>query len=246
MVTIATDHSDGLWAITSYFNPVGYRRRIENYRHFRERLPVPLVAVELAYHSEFELGDGDADILVRLRGRDVMWQKERLLNIALEALPETCTKVAWIDCDVIFADEKWPEKAIGLLDRASLIQLFSRVHYMPPDVPPESICPDVAEARRVSLASAIAAGLPATECFDDADRRIGGAVDFVDGDLFHLWHGKLVNRRLRERHVELRKFEFDPTLDIALAENSAWRWSSDKPGMHAFLRERFASRQEDG
>ena len=46
---------DGLWAITSYFNPVSYRSRRENYRLFRERLPVPIVTVELAYGADFEL-----------------------------------------------------------------------------------------------------------------------------------------------------------------------------------------------
>ena len=65
----------GLWAITSYFNPIGYRRRPANYRLFRERLNVPLVTVELAYGPDFELTQSDADILVQLRGEDVLWQK---------------------------------------------------------------------------------------------------------------------------------------------------------------------------
>ena len=44
-----------LWAITSYFNPVGYQRRLENYRIFRQRLTVPLVTVELSFAPVFEL-----------------------------------------------------------------------------------------------------------------------------------------------------------------------------------------------
>jgi hypothetical protein len=43
----------GLWAITSYFNPMGYRRRLANDRVFRENLNVPLVTIELAYGPEF-------------------------------------------------------------------------------------------------------------------------------------------------------------------------------------------------
>src|SRR5690349_10101249 len=81
-----------LWAITSYFNPLDYRRRRQNYRAFRERLPLPLLTVELAYRSP-ELAAGDADLLVQLRGRDVMWQKERLLNIAVARLPPECDRV---------------------------------------------------------------------------------------------------------------------------------------------------------
>jgi hypothetical protein len=47
--------AEGLWAITSYFNPMKYQRRRANYRLFRERLGVPLVTVELAYGPDFEL-----------------------------------------------------------------------------------------------------------------------------------------------------------------------------------------------
>ena len=53
----------GLWAITSYFNPMGYRRRLENYRIFREHLQVPLLTVELGYGRALDLNHGDADIL---------------------------------------------------------------------------------------------------------------------------------------------------------------------------------------
>src|SRR5262245_37018879 len=69
----------GLWAITSYFNPARYRRKLQNYRVFRERLAVPLVTAELAFDG-FDLDAGDAEVLVRVRGGDVLWQKERLLN----------------------------------------------------------------------------------------------------------------------------------------------------------------------
>src|SRR5579863_3245032 len=96
-----------LWAITCYFNPAGYRRRLANYRLFREHLIVPLVTIELAYEGNFALDDEDAEILVRLRGKDILWQKERLLNIALNALPNSCRKVAWLDCDIIFGANDW-------------------------------------------------------------------------------------------------------------------------------------------
>src|SRR5690606_20133502 len=86
-----------LWALTSYYNPVRYRRRRENYRAFRDHLDVPLVAVEMETDGVFDLVPGDADILVQIAGGDVLWQKERLLNIALGALPSACRKVAWID-----------------------------------------------------------------------------------------------------------------------------------------------------
>src|SRR5207248_771616 len=104
-----------LWAITSYFNPMQYQRRRANYRLFRKYLRVPLVAVELSYGPDFELTGADADILIQLRGKDVMWQKERLLNVALSALPTDCHKVIWTDCDIIFETEDWSERVNRLL-----------------------------------------------------------------------------------------------------------------------------------
>ena len=97
-----TDLHSKLWAITCYFNPMRYRRRLANFRIFRECLQVPLVVVELTFGSEFELQAQDAEILIQLRCGAILWQKERLLNLALKALPNGCNKVAWLDCDIMF------------------------------------------------------------------------------------------------------------------------------------------------
>src|SRR4051794_25701615 len=122
-----------LWAVTCYFNPVGYRRRLANYREFRRRLAAPLVTVELSYRGDFELRPGDADRLNQLRGRDVLWQKERLLNVALRALPASCRYVAWLDCDVIFSRDDWPADAARLLEQYRVVQLFRRLYHLPHD-----------------------------------------------------------------------------------------------------------------
>jgi hypothetical protein len=127
----AANREAALWGITCYFNPAGYRRRLANYRVFRERLGVPLVAIELAYGPHFELNHNDAEILVQLRGRDILWQKERLLNVALQKLPSSCRKVVWLDCDVVFEANDWAERTSLLLDRFMLVQPFSHLHLMP-------------------------------------------------------------------------------------------------------------------
>ncbi len=163
-----------LWAITSYFNPVGYWRRLANYKLFRERLNIPLVAVELAYGPNFELNDDDAEILIQLRSQDIMWQKERLLNVALRALPKKCKKVVWVDCDIIFERRDWPEQVCRLLDRFVIVQSFSHAHYVPRDCKPEEIRLSNAEIVRPSLAYGVASGLPARTCFgEDSERGYG-------------------------------------------------------------------------
>jgi hypothetical protein len=80
--------------------------------------------VELAFDGVFELCHEDAEILVQIHGRDVMWQKERLLNLAIERVPKSCDKIAWLDCDVVFGNEDWAEQASRSLDTSALIHLF--------------------------------------------------------------------------------------------------------------------------
>ncbi len=124
------------WAVTSFFNPAGYRIHREKYRVFRDRIGVPLLAVELAYGDEFELHEGDADRLLRLRSDQVLWQKERLLNLAIEALPREARFVAWVDADIVFEREDWWERTRKALESHRIVQPYGRVHDLPPGAEP--------------------------------------------------------------------------------------------------------------
>jgi len=119
--------SSDLWVITTYFNPVGYKTKRRNFDAFmagmREAAANVLV-IELAFGDqpfEFEPGRN----LIQLRGRGVMWQRERLLNIAAASLPDSCRKIAWIDADVLFERNDWPRLTSEALDEHMVVQLFS-------------------------------------------------------------------------------------------------------------------------
>ncbi len=116
--------------VTSYFNPMKSRRRLANYKTFRSRLNAPLLTVELEFDGKFELTSADADHLIQLSGGDIMWQKERLINIALEAVPDDFENVAWVDCDVVFGSKDWPQAARKALQSDGIVQLFSEVRYL--------------------------------------------------------------------------------------------------------------------
>ena len=303
-------------AVTSYFNPARYRRRRENFRAFRARLGVPLIAVELGF-DEFELGQDDADILIQITDGDVMWQKERLLNLGLAVLPETCRHVAWIDSDIVFARADWWELALRALCQAPVVQLFSHLNLMPPAASPCDLRAEAAEARLEALAHAVAAGRSARDCLSDvragsahaysaspawaihrdvlaecrfydacivgggdtaliaafhglfdlvidrhrmnepraehylawarrAARAVAGDIGFIEGDAFHLWHGRIEDRGYAQRHVDFGRFGFDPFDDIAAADAGAWRWNSAKPAMHGYVASYLRSRREDG
>ena len=306
-----------LWAMTSYFNPTGSRRRRANYQLFRRHLTVPLVAVELAHDQPFELGPRDAEILVQIRCRSVMWQKERLLNVALQHVPRGVSDIAWVDCDVIFANANWAEEAAVALEHSVLVQPFDSVWNVRKDASLEAtidrtlaesvgstlvsrfahrqISRDVFRVRgpsrvrnllgyawvaRRSLlvthgfydASIIGGGdrdmaLAAYGFFDDAievqqknassaahyvrwaqpfHQAVAGSVQSIRGEIYHLWHGHLEGRRYLERFAPLHALGFDPHVDITISPQGAWEWATDKAEVHAYLRDYFHSRLEDG
>ena len=117
------------WALTTYFNLTNGLRRRNNYHCFRRHLSVPLLTVEWHPDRNFQLADGDADILLQVGGGDLMWQKERLLNLAVAALPSHVKYVAWIDCDVLFDNPDWADEAKEMLAGSSVIQLFGEVGF---------------------------------------------------------------------------------------------------------------------
>jgi hypothetical protein len=160
----AAGSSNVLWAITAYFNPARYWNRRQNYRVFRQYLNVPLATVEMSSDGQFELDADDANILIRKSGGDVMWQKERLLNLALEALPPECQYVLWLDCDVIFLRANFAEQVCRQLEHVPLVQPFSLVHHLPPAVPPEQWKVRALGLARPSVAWRISQGISAGEC----------------------------------------------------------------------------------
>ena len=119
------------WGITTYFNPSKYAKRFENYMAFRKSSKaqaLKLLTVELALNGEpFVLSDTDADLLIQVRSNSVMWHKERLINIGIENLPETCDKICWLDCDLIFLNNNWVKETSVLLNNFDLVQPFSSV-----------------------------------------------------------------------------------------------------------------------
>ena len=307
-----------LWAITAYFNPAAYESRLANYRTFRKHLTVPLVAVELSFAGRFELQPGDADILVQLTSGDVMWQKERLLNVALRHLPRDCDTVAWLDCDVVFSNDRWPQQARDALNRFALVQLFAERCNLTRDARRDSSGWSPIGSRRLAIGHAIATGslkpddlriagasqllgAPSTglawaarrtlldrhglydaRIIGAGDRAIicaavgrpdycasahamsghaaehhlawaepfftdvGGRVGYIAGVVFHLWHGNFEDRRYGRRQQDLAALGFDPFTDIAVSDSGCWRWNSNKPDLHEYVRSYFASRNEDG
>lgn len=307
-----------LWAITSYYNPNRYGRRRANYTQFRRHLGLPLLAVELNLGGNFELVKDDAEILIRCQVGDVLWQKERLLNIALAALPRDCEQVVWVDCDLLFPRPDWIPEVRRQLELFPLVQPYSEVVHLPPEAIFSGLdWQGKTLLTKPSISSLIAEGISLETYVAGLDDRrqgtrapghvwaarrelielcgiydaciIGGGDTALVGAAFgaweavirrqamsgaqavhyrnwaepffaatqgqlgcveqaamHLWHGDIEDRRYRQRFYDLSPFEFDPNKDICRGRDGAWQWASDKPGLHALLRDYFAVRNEDG
>jgi hypothetical protein len=115
-----------LAGVCSYFNPCGYKKRLSNYDVFRraiKRAGLPLLTIELLFDwQESSLGGTD---VVTIRGGDVMWQKERLLQIGIDRLlDEKPDGVIWFDADIVFEQADWLDKITASLDRFDCVQSF--------------------------------------------------------------------------------------------------------------------------
>ncbi len=125
--------TEDLWVITCYFNPGGYRTKLANYHVFAaalRRSGLRLLTIECAFGAQpFSLAPSPH--VLRVSCADVMWQKERLLNLAIAALPDQCAKVALLDCDVLFENNEWAVLTARLLDDYPLVQPFERVFRLP-------------------------------------------------------------------------------------------------------------------
>lgn len=293
-------HNGKFWCVTSIFNPAGYRSLLLNFRRFRAELQVPLAVAELSFDGRWELAERDADMLLQISGGDVMWQKERLINLLVAKLPPECEYVAWIDADVLLLSPDWPQRAVDELASAALVQLFSSVRHLGRDgsVPAAGLPSAAAVALegetpfrpKVKHGMAWAArrelierhglydscvigggdtallgaaygvpGIVADEKLMSAAQRdhyfrwaagfhrdVRGRVGAVAGEIHHLWHGEIKDRRYELRHEDLAQYEFDPYTDIRPSAQGPWRWASDKPAMHSLLRDYFHSRRADG
>ena len=95
-------------------------------------------------------------------------------------------------------------------------------------------------------------------CMDERERQryiawaepfyesVQAEMGFLGVDIFHLWHGDIERRKSRTRFEGLQCFQFDPCTDVAIEENGAWRWNTDKQEMHEHVHAYFAERREDG
>ncbi|MGC9968417.1 MAG: hypothetical protein ABSC29_01635 [Minisyncoccia bacterium] len=74
-----------------------------------------------------------------------------------------------------------------------------------------------------------------------------GMLGVVPGDVLHLWHGELDNRKYFDRHKELHRLGYNPYLDIVAPPGRPLEWSSHASvPLRNWFYDYFRERKEDG
>lgn len=131
---------DRLAVCTTYFNPVGYRTRRQNFRMFADAAlsqGADLWVIEAGTPGRWEVEERPGLRVVRMEWRDSLWQKERLLNLLIEQLPASYNNVAWVDHDVLFDNPDWVTSTNRLLGQHLVCQLFEQSLWLNPWFVPE-------------------------------------------------------------------------------------------------------------
>ncbi len=132
--------SGSLWCISTYFNPLGTATRHENFQVFHQRMmqhEAHIMYAEMALHKRgFQLPElvREEQLPVKVCGDNILWQKENLLNLLLEQLPDDCDKVCWIDSDILFQNEDWQANICDELQKYRIVQGFDWAGMLPKGV----------------------------------------------------------------------------------------------------------------
>ncbi|SFR06180.1 hypothetical protein [Poseidonocella sedimentorum] len=191
-----------IWGVTSFFDPGGSGQAAENFRIFSARIRaqgLPLLTVELAVGARpFTLDPQMSDQHIRRRTDDLLWHKESLLNIGIDALPETCDQVVWLDADVLFDRPGWVAQTSAALRDYPVVQPFSEAIWLA-----EGAQDPPANPRRGHGEGAVMPGMAATMAH--APNRRSLLQDyFRHGHPGFAWAARrdlLARHRLYDRHV---------------------------------------------
>lgn len=286
-----------LAVITSFFNPMNYTNLKYNYLKFSEKIKqkADLFPIELSFDGNFYIED---DNVIRINGdeKNILWQKEKLLNIALRNLPKEYTNVAWIDCDVIFENENWANEINEKLKYYKVLQLYEKAKRLDDKGNIDRLSEGaIKRISRINFVENALFGIPGfawamrresiekigfletqiigggdalmyysffgvkdivvhvkmnkewknvyMKWFDKMFNEVNNSVNYITGDIIHLYHGKMKNRNYDHRYKILSEHNFDPELDLITGENGLWEFKNKE--LSEKMSKYFESRNED-
>ena len=118
-----------LVAVCAHFNPCKYKKRLDNYKVFREGMDKAGVQVITA---EAIIGEGESELaqyddVLRFDVKDVMWYKEQLLEKGIDYVRKNYKYpyIMWVDADTVFTEKNWVNRIVDALQKYKLVQGFN-------------------------------------------------------------------------------------------------------------------------
>lgn len=142
-----------LYIITPVFNPMKFKSRYRLFADFVKRMDLPnvkLFVVEMAFGDQpFVVTKQDEPMNLQLRTNQLLWQKERLINLAAKKLfhvvPEA-QYMGWFDGDIGFTAGDWIEKTLHRLTYLKVLQPFGSAINFDADLEAMWTCPSSMKA----------------------------------------------------------------------------------------------------
>lgn len=124
-------------ALVPLFNPAGYQNRPANYlraiAHYQTLGFDRVVTVEAIYPGQSPQSVGER-IVIDAHDGQRMWQKERLINLAIDELhADPPDVVAWLDADLEWPAGRLASRISTALRSADVVQPFEIVELLNPD-----------------------------------------------------------------------------------------------------------------
>lgn len=118
----------GTILVTPHFNPAGFPRMVETYREWRDAIGYDHVVYEANDRQEIA-----GSVFFKTTDRQKVFQKERLINLAIERNPGA-EVIAWVDHDIIIDSPSWLESAAEMIRSGfDAVQLFESMEDLAAD-----------------------------------------------------------------------------------------------------------------
>jgi hypothetical protein len=122
---------DTLYIITPIFNSWRYKSRYKLYKDFETYIKkhdnVRLITIEAAFGDRpWEVTSPDDKDDIQLRTSTELWHKERMINLAVNRLPQGWKYAGYLDSDLVFSRPDWNTEIVQRLQHYSFVQPFSQ------------------------------------------------------------------------------------------------------------------------
>lgn len=140
--------NNNLYIITPIFNPHAFHSRARLYGNFArhmEQSGAKLLTIEAAFGGRaFEVTTAENPWHVQLRTNQVLWHKERLINLAMQRLVQLVPDVrniGWFDADITFSSPTWVPDTVQKLMHHAVVQPFGTAINLDSNEQPMWNCP---------------------------------------------------------------------------------------------------------